>query len=60
MLTRPFLGITVLGDFIVSEGIESIVDNLLHVGASAVAVNPTVTCEADQESRAEADHDRFE
>ena len=50
MLTRPFLGITVLGDFIVSEGIESIVDNLLHVGASAVAVNPTVTCEADQDT----------
>ena len=41
-----FLGITVLGDFILSEGIEPILDNLLRIGATAVATNPTVTAAA--------------
>ncbi len=44
------LGITVLGDFIVSEGVEAVLANLLQVGATAVAINPTVTCAADENS----------
>ncbi len=42
------LGITVLGDFILSEGIEPILENLQRVGATAVACNPTVTAPADR------------
>ena len=42
------LGITVLGDFILSEGVDAIVENLLRIGATAVAVNPTVTAESDE------------
>ena len=41
-----FLGITVLGDYILSEGIDSIIDNLKRCGATAVACNPTVTVPA--------------
>ena len=44
-MTR-FVGITVLGDFILSEGVEPVLENLASVGAAAVAVNPTVTAEA--------------
>ena len=40
------LGVTVLADFILSEGIEAIVDNIKRVGATAVACNPTVTAPA--------------
>lgn len=43
------LGITVLGDFILSEGIDSILDNLTRIGTTAVAVNPTVTAPSDEE-----------
>lgn len=42
------LGVTVLGDFIVSEGVQAVLSNLLQVGATAVAINPTVTCAADE------------
>lgn len=42
------LGITVLGDFILSEGVEPIIQNLLRIGTTAVAVNPTVTAPADE------------
>lgn len=42
------LGITVLGDFILSEGVEPIIENLLRIGTTAVAVNPTVTAPADE------------
>jgi len=41
-----FLGITVLGDFILSEGVEPILDRLQAAGATAVATNPTVTVPA--------------
>lgn len=47
-MNRRLLGITVLGDFIVSEGVEAVIANLLQVGATAVAINPTVTCAADE------------
>ena len=42
------LGITVLGDFILSEGVESVLQNLLRIGATAVATNPTVTAPAPE------------
>jgi len=41
-----FLGITVLADFVISEGIDAVLNNLEKVGATAVATNPTVTTEA--------------
>ena len=44
------LGITVLGDFILSEGVEAIIENLLRIGTTAVAVNPTVTAAADEDT----------
>ena len=40
------LGITVLGDFIVSEGASAIVERLINAGVTDVACNPTVTVEA--------------
>lgn len=44
---RRFLGITVLADFILNEGIEDILENMIHkAGAIAVACNPTVTAPA--------------
>ena len=48
MARLDFLGITVLGDFILSEGVDSILENLERVGATAVAVNPTVTAPGDE------------
>ena len=44
------LGITVLGDFILSEGVEAVVANVLNAGANAVACNPTVTNAADEDT----------
>ena len=43
-----FLGITVLGDFILSEGVQAVLDKLRRIGATAVACNPTVTAPADE------------
>ncbi len=43
-----FLGITVLGDYILSEGVEAVLANLQRVGATAVATNPTVTAPAEE------------
>ena len=40
---KRFLGITVLGDFILNEGVDGVLDNLEKCGATAVACNPTVT-----------------
>lgn len=45
---QRFLGITVLGDFILSEGVDAVIENLLRAGATAVACNPTVTAAADE------------
>ncbi|MFP6764812.1 MAG: hypothetical protein VB858_14395, partial [Planctomycetaceae bacterium] len=42
------LGITVLGDYILSEGPDPIIENLLRAGATAVACNPTVTAPGDE------------
>lgn len=43
---KHLLGITVLGDFVLSEGVEAVVANLKRIGANAVATNPTVTAPA--------------
>jgi len=41
---KRFLGITVLTDFILNEGVEGVLDNIAGTaGAVAVACNPTVT-----------------
>ena len=45
-----FLGITVLGDFILSEGVDPVIENLKRVGATAVACNQTVTAPGDEET----------
>jgi hypothetical protein len=42
-MARRFLGITVLSDFVLSEGIDAVLGNLERAGATAVACNPTVT-----------------
>ena len=47
-MNKKTLGITVLGDFLVSEGIDAVLDNLTRVGATAVALNPTVTVPGDK------------
>ena len=42
--TRRFLGITVMADFILNEGVAGILDNITRrAGATAVGLNPTVT-----------------
>ncbi|MDP6701099.1 MAG: hypothetical protein QGH25_15735, partial [Candidatus Latescibacteria bacterium] len=45
---KRFLGITVLGDFILNEGVDGVLDNLEKCGATAVACNPTVTAPCDE------------
>jgi hypothetical protein len=43
----PRLGITVLGDYVVSEGPEAVLDRIVGLaGADAVATNPTVSAPA--------------
>jgi hypothetical protein len=42
-LPARFLGITVLSDFVLSEGPDTVLDQLQRAGATAVACNPTVT-----------------
>ena len=49
-MTQRILGITVLGDFILSEGVENVLRNLQQAGVTAVACNPTVTAAADEQS----------
>ena len=39
----PFLGITVMSDFILNEGVHEILRQLNDVGATSVAIAPTVT-----------------
>lgn len=44
---KRFLGITILGDFILNEGVDAILDNVVkRAGATAVALNPTVTAQS--------------
>jgi hypothetical protein len=49
MATKRFLGITVLSDFILNEGVEGVLDTLTQrAGATAVALNPTVTAPTEE------------
>jgi hypothetical protein len=46
---RRFLGITVLSDFVLNEGVEGVLRNVVErAGANAVACNPTVTAPGDE------------
>ncbi|MCH7945475.1 MAG: hypothetical protein IIC73_05595, partial [Armatimonadetes bacterium] len=48
-MRRRTLGITVLADFILSEGVDAVLDNVVgRAGATAVALNPTVTAPAEE------------
>jgi hypothetical protein len=45
---RRFLGITVLADFIICEGVDRVLENVVErAGATAVALNPTVTAPSE-------------
>ena len=44
------LGITVLPEYIQSEGVEPLLDNLVRIGANAVATSPYLMEEADRET----------
>ncbi len=46
--TKRFLGITVLPEYIQSEGIDGVLDNLVRLGATAVATSPYLMEEADR------------
>ena len=47
--SKRFLGITVLADFVLSEGMESVLENVIdRAGATAVACNPTVTTPTEE------------
>ena len=45
------LGMTVLGDFVVSEGPQRVVENLARAGVTAISCNPTVTAAASEAGR---------
>jgi hypothetical protein len=46
-MPNRFLGITVLSDYILSEGVDAVIENIIsRTGATAVACNPTVTIPA--------------
>lgn len=47
MATPKLLGVTVLPEYIQSEGIEGLLDNLTRIGANAVATSPYLMEEAD-------------
>ena len=49
MSKKRLLGITVLADFILNEGVDAVLDNLVNrAGATAVALNPTVTAPSEE------------
>ncbi len=49
MSEKRMLGITVLADFILNEGVDAVLENLVdRAGATAVAVNPTVTAPSEE------------
>ena len=51
MPDQRFLGVTVLPEYIQSEGIDGVLDNLVEkVGANAVAISPYLMEEADRET----------
>ena len=53
MSSQRFLGVTVLPEYIQSEGVDGVLDNLVtKVGANAVATSPYLMEEADKETGA--------
>ena len=51
MASKRFLGVTVLPEYIQSEGVDGVLDNLVNkVGANAVATSPYLMEEADKTS----------
>ena len=50
MANGKLLGVTVLPEYIQSEGIEGLLDNLSDIGANAVATSPYLMEEADRET----------
>lgn len=50
MADGKLLGVTVLPEYIQSEGIEGLLDNLSKIGANAVATSPYLMEEADRET----------
>ncbi len=44
------LGVTVLPEYIQSEGVDGVLDNLVRIGANAVATSPYLMEEADKET----------
>ncbi|MYG02981.1 MAG: hypothetical protein F4173_12125 [Acidobacteriia bacterium] len=50
MADGKLLGVTVLPEYIQSEGIEGLLDNLSNIGANAVATSPYLMEEADRET----------
>jgi hypothetical protein len=50
MAERRFLGITVMPEYIQTEGIDKVLDNLAALGATAVATSPYVMEPADEKT----------
>lgn len=50
MADGKLLGVTVLPEYIQSEGIDGLLDNLSNIGANAVATSPYLMEEADRET----------
>ena len=50
MAAPKLLGVTVLPEYIQSEGIDGLLDNLTRIGANAVATSPYLMEEADPET----------
>lgn len=50
MNLRKFLGITVLPEYIQTEGIDQVLENLVRMGATAVATSPYVMEPADEKT----------
>ena len=49
MAEERLFGVVVLADFVLSEGIDAVLDNVTErVGATAIGVNPTVTAESEE------------
>ena len=51
MADHKLLGITVLPEYIQSEGTDGVINNLVRIGANAVASSPYLMQEADRPNR---------
>jgi hypothetical protein len=50
MPPRKFLGVTILPEYIQTEGVERVLENLVRMGANAVATSPYVMEPADEKT----------